>query len=382
MFDRLHRLRRGAVIGASVVAAMAVLTSCGGDNNNGQNSLDPAGPQANQILDLFTPFFWIAVVVGVGVVGGTIFVALRFREKPGQPRSPKQVHGNTVLEISWTIVPALILMVMAVFTIPVIFDLSEKPTGDDVVKITVTGRQWFWEYEYTDDEFFSANEMHIPVGHPVSMQITAPPDGVIRSFWVPELNGKKDAVPGRDGFLKFEADKPGTYLGQCAEYCGLSHADMRLRVIAQTDDDYNAWVASQKQKLDADQTKFVQTVLGDGDPQNNIKGWGCISCHSFEPVSTIETGPNLTHVGDRTTFAAGTYSLNLENLTKWVHNAPSMKPFGDLQEQRRMPNFSSRGMTTDQAKEIAQFLCKTASDPKKAEACLSGTGNDITGTGL
>ena len=99
MFDRLHRLRRGAVIGASVVAAMAVLTSCGGDNNNGQNSLDPAGPQANQILDLFTPFFWIAVVVGVGVVGGTIFVALRFREKPGLPRSPKQVHVNTVLDI-------------------------------------------------------------------------------------------------------------------------------------------------------------------------------------------------------------------------------------------------------------------------------------------
>ena len=136
MFDRLHRLRRGAVIGAAALAAMAVLASCGGGNDNGQNSLDPAGPEAGQILDLFTPFFWIAVVIGVGVVGGTIFVALRFREKPGEDRSPKQVHGNTVLEISWTIIPALILMVMAVFTIPVIFDLSEKPTGDDVVKIT------------------------------------------------------------------------------------------------------------------------------------------------------------------------------------------------------------------------------------------------------
>ena len=117
--------------------------------------------------------------------------------------------------------------------------------------ITVTGRQWFWEYEYTDDEFFTANEMHIPVGRPISMNVTAPADGVIHSFWVPELNGKKDAVPGRNEFLKFEADEPGTYLGQCAEYCGLSHADMRLRVIAQTEDDYDAWVAQQKQPLDA-----------------------------------------------------------------------------------------------------------------------------------
>ena len=125
-----------------------------------------------QILDLFTPFFWIAVVIGLGVVGATIFVALRFREKPGEARSPVQVHGNTVLEISWTIIPALILMVMAVFTIPVIFDLSEKPTGDDVVKITVTGRQWFWQYDYTDDEFVTANEMHIPVGRPISMEVT------------------------------------------------------------------------------------------------------------------------------------------------------------------------------------------------------------------
>src|SRR5262245_22633029 len=188
MFDRKHRLRRGAVMAAAALAAMLVLAACGGDNNNGQNSLDPAGPQSRQILDLFTPFFWIAVVVGLGVVGGTIFAALKFREKPGQPRNPKQVHGNTVLEISWTIIAALILVVMAVVTIPVIFDLNEKPKGNDVIDVTVTGRQWFWEYEYKGEKFFTANEMHIPIGREISMVVTAPDNGVIHSFWVPELN--------------------------------------------------------------------------------------------------------------------------------------------------------------------------------------------------
>jgi cytochrome c oxidase subunit 2 len=372
MFDR-QRLRRGAVQGGATLAAVVLLSACAGDND--QNSLDPSGPEARQILDLFSPFFWIAVVIGAGVIGGTIYVALRFREKPGEPRNPKQIHGNTVLEISWTIVPALILMVMAVATIPVIFDLNEEPTGSDVVDITVTGRQWFWEYEYRDEEIFTANEMHIPVGRPVRMTITAPDNGVIHSFWVPQLNGKRDAVPGRDGFLKFEADEPGTYLGQCAEYCGLAHADMRLRVIAQTDDDWNAWVRGQQEQLDTEGQEFAQTVLGDGDPENDVRGWGCTGCHSFDPAEPGATGPNLSHVGDRTTFAAGIYPTNLPNLTDWVHNAPSLKPMGDLQGQ--MPNFSDQGMTRDEARRIAEFLCNTASDPDNAERCLSGTGRDL-----
>jgi cytochrome c oxidase subunit 2 len=379
MSDRMHRLRRGAVGTAAMLAATAVLVSCGGGNDNGQNSLDPKGPESRKILDLFTPFFWIAVVIGLGVIGATFFVALRFREKPGQPRSPKQVHGNSVLEISWTIIPALILAVMAVFTIPVIFDLNERPASADELQITVSGHQWFWEYEYVGEKFFTATEMHIPVNRPIAMDITAPRDGVIHSFWIPELNGKKDAVPGHDDFLKFEADKPGIYLGQCAEYCGLSHADMRMRVIAQSESDYETWVANQKQALDATQKQFVQTVLGDGDPAQNIKGWGCIACHSFDPISKVEIGPNLTHVGDRTTFAGGIYDLNASNLAKWVHDAPSRKPMGDLEQSRKMPNFSAQGMTMDDAKQIAEFLCNTATTQAKAQQCLSGTGGLSTG---
>jgi cytochrome c oxidase subunit 2 len=369
MFDRNHRLRRGAVSTATVLVATAVLVSCGGGNDNGQNSLDPKGPESRKILDLFTPFFWIAVVVGIVVIAGTIIAALKFREKPGEEGSPKQVHGNTILEISWTIVPALILAVMAVFTIPVIFDLNERPAAADELRITVTGHQWFWEYEYVGEKFFTATEMHIPIDRPVVLSVTAPKDGVIHSFWVPELNGKKDAVPGRDGFLRIQADKPGVYLGQCAEYCGLSHADMRMRVIAQTRGDYDAWVRSQQQPLDAQQKAFVESTL-------NTK-WGCVACHSLDPVSTVRVGPNLTHIGDRTTFAGGIYDTNLDNLTKWVHDAPSRKPFGDYSQH--MPNFSAKGMTTEQARQIAEFLCNTATDRADAQRCLSGTGGRSTG---
>ena len=370
MFDRIHRLRRGAASAATVLAAAAVLAGCS-DNDNGQNSLDPKGPAADQILDLFTPFFWIATVIGIGVIGGTIFVALRFREPPGEERNPKQVHGNTALEISWTIIPALILAIMAVFTIPVIFDLAETPEGDDVVHVTVTGRQWFWEYEYTDDEFLTANELHIPVGRPVSLTITAPDDGVLHSFWVPELNGKKDAVPGREEPLTLEADEPGTYLGQCAEYCGLSHADMRLRVIAMPNEEYEAWVAAQQEALDAPQQAFVDSVI---DEQ-----WQCTSCHALSstPGEGANIGPNLTHVGDRTTFAAGTYDTNAKNLTDWVHNAPSMKPFGDY--INRMPAFVDDGMSVEEAQEIAEFLCSTATDEARAERCRTGTDEFATG---
>src|SRR6478735_11800524 len=201
MLDRMRRLRRGATACVGVAAAVVFAASCGGDNNassnnNGQNTLRPAGPAAHKILNLFTPFFWIAVLIGVGVVGMTIFIAIRFREKPGEERNPVQVHGNTVLEVSWTIIPFFILMVMAVPTVATIFNLAKIPKGKDVVHIEVAGRQWFWQYTYTDSDtgFLTANEMHIPINRPVLLDMTS--NNVIHSFWVPELAGKRDVVPG------------------------------------------------------------------------------------------------------------------------------------------------------------------------------------------
>jgi len=364
MLDRMQRLRRGAITAVGTAAAVVVLASCGSAaSHNRQDALHPEGPAAHKILNLMTPFFWVAVVIGAGVLFMTIFVAVRFRERPGEDRNPVQTHGNVVLEVSWTIIPFLILAVMAVPTVATIFNLAKIPKGPNVIHVDVAARQWFWQYEYTDKGtgFYTANEMHIPVNRPVVLSLTS--NNVDHSFWVPELAGKKDVIPGHPNTLTIEASKVGTYTGQCAEYCGLSHANMRLRVIAESESDYDAWVAQQKTPLsDAKVAQFTNTISSK---------WGCLSCHSvtnLDKTVTATIGPNLTHVGDREAFAGDIYPMTLDNLTKWVYDAPGQKPAGPLKGW--MPNFSKTGMTMTQAQQIARFLlCDTATDPNSHPEC-------------
>jgi cytochrome c oxidase subunit II len=360
----MQRLRRGAVTTVGMVTIVAVLASCGGATgpNNRQNALHPAGSAARKIMNLMTPFFWIAVVIGVAVVGMTVFVAVRFRERPGDDRGPVQTHGNVVLEVSWTIIPFLILAVMAVPTVATIFNLAKVPTGPNVVHIDVAARQWFWQYEYTDKDtkFYTANEMHIPVHQPVLLTLTN--NNVDHSFWVPALAGKKDVIPGHPNTLTIEADHPGVFTGQCAEYCGLSHANMRLRVVAQSKADYDAWVRQQQAPLPADKVTQFDTLA---------KSWACTSCHSVtnrDKTVGATIGPNLTHVGDRQAFAGDIYAMTLDNLTKWVYDAPGRKPAGPLKGW--MPSFKAEGMTIAQAQQIAKYLlCDTATDPSAHPEC-------------
>ncbi|MCU1428087.1 MAG: cytochrome c oxidase, subunit [Actinomycetia bacterium] len=370
MFDRIRRvIRRGPVaVGATTLAVL--LAGCAKQApDKQQNALRPDGPAAHKILQLTTPFFWLAVVIGIGVVGATIVLAIKFRERPGEERNPKQIHGHSALEISWTIIPALILAVMGVFTVSTIFDLSKEPKGANVVHINVTGKQWWWEYDYTDAsgtklQFTTANEMHIPVNTPVFLRITAA--DVIHSFWVPNLAGKKDAVPGRTDYLTIQGSKIGEFAGTCAEYCGLSHANMHLKVFVQTRADYDAWVATQK----TTPPKLASYVKDQTGP---VAGYACTSCHAFAGSgagSAATRGPNLSHLGDRTTFAGGTYDLTLDNLTKWIYDAPSRKPMEQGPDPKNprvgMPNFSKLGMTESQARDIAtSLLCDTASNPSK-----------------
>ena len=201
------------------------------------------------IDNLFSPIPIIAIVIGIVIIIATIFIALKYRYREGVNDNPKQIHGNTPLEIGWTIVPALLLAVIVVPTVSTIFDLADSPTAD-VLQVTVIGKQWWWQFEYTDAKVVTADELVIPTGRKVHLKLKACEDNVgnvIHSFWVPELSGTRDVVPGRTNELTLEADNPGTYLGQCKEYCGLSHADMRFRVIAMTPSDCQEWVSGQQQ---------------------------------------------------------------------------------------------------------------------------------------
>jgi cytochrome c oxidase subunit 2 len=362
----------------ATLALLVAACSTESGPENGQNGLRPKGEYAKEIDNLFTPILWIAVAIGVFVIGAVIFVAIRYRAKPGSDDRPKQIHGSTPLEIGWTLVPAIILAVIAVPTVSTIFSLDEAPK--DAIEVTVVGKQWWWEFEYPKDDggkqVVTANELHIPTGRDVLLKLKAcdsslgvTPSGndqcnVIHSFWVPELNGKRDVVPGRVNETKIRTDREGTYLGQCAEYCGLSHANMRFRVIAESPDDYEAWIAGQREG--------PAVPIADDPAAEELftKTFQCTNCHTTDDSSLSVYGPNLTHLASRTTFASGYYELTRDNLIEWILNAPGMIPMQS--EDCRlpppatcvgMPSFTKNTppgdypvMTRQQAETLADYL--------------------------
>jgi len=323
----IRTARRGAksplILGLALTSALAV-AGCS-SNDNGQNSLKPAGRNAQLIDDLFIPVLIVASVIGVLVVAATVVFAIKFRHREGKDDNPKQIHGSTPLEIGWTIVPALILAVVAVPTIATIFKIAEEPKGE-VLEATVAGKQWWWEAEYKkqdkvsgtniDQSIVTANEIHMIAGVPLKIDLKS--DNVIHSFWIPELGGKQDVIPGRKQHITFYADKPGTFLGVCTEYCGLSHANMKMRVIVQTKEDFNAWMAGQQQGPAQPWTGEVEELTG--------ATFACTNCHLFNDSSKAASAPNLTHLASRSTFAGGVFELNRKNLVDWILNAPGMVP--------------------------------------------------------
>jgi len=377
--------RRKLLLAAVGLAILAfVVVGCGPDN--GQNSLRPKGTEAEKIDNLFWPVLVVAFIVGIFIFAAVLYCAIRYRRRAGNER-PRQVHGNTALEIGWTLIPAVILAVIAVPTVSLIFQLNEDPPPN-ALDVTVVAKQWWWQFDYPaskgSTKVVTANELHVPTGREISIDLSACdaslPGGcnVIHSFWVPELNGKRDVVPGHNNHTFFTIDKPGTYLGQCAEYCGLSHANMRFRVIAQSPSDFEDWLAGQQDgpAVTPDQAGFPTQ---DGtDPDKNDAGtlfsktFACTNCHTTEDSSISTYGPNLTHLASRTVFASGSFQLNRSNLVDWIMNAPGLIPM-QSQECRLglgapgvtcvgMPSFTENTppgypvMTRQQAETLADYL--------------------------
>ena len=334
---RLTRVRTRR-LGGLVVGLALLATACASDAP--QDSLDPAGPEARQIDNLFGPVMVAAFVVFVVVQALVVYAVLRFRRRPealeGPEEVPAQVHGNTRLEIGWTILPALILAVVAIFTVPVIFDLTEEP--DDALTVDVVGQKYWWAYRYPEQEgvdgpeFTTANELHIPAGQPVLLRLTS--EDVIHSFWAPRLNGKRDVVPGREQTWKLEADEPGVYSGQCAEFCGTSHANMRLKVVAHDEQGWQDWLADQQRPADEPGSGLAATGF-------ELFGQRCATCHqvdgSWEQVAEESPpAPNLTHLFSRDCFAGCIFDLNRNELEAWLRDpqrkAGSLMVIGQLTE--------------------------------------------------
>ncbi len=321
-----------------LLAGVVALAAAGCASDAPQDTLDPAGPAARSIDNLFGPVFLVAVVVFVLVQGLIIYMVVRFRRRDDDDTSfPPQLHGNTRLEVGWTILPALVLAVVAVFTVPVIFELNEEP--DNALQVSVKGQKYWWGYSYPDQEMVpgggivTANELHIPAGKPVFLTLES--EDVIHSFWAPRLNGKRDVVPGRIHTWTVEADDPGVYSGQCAEFCGTSHANMRLKVVAHDKDDWQQWVSGQQE----DPVVPTEGLAAEG---YEVFGQLCATCHVVggqydEVAETSPSAPNLTHLYSRDCFAGCIYDLNDRNeLEAWLRNpqrkAGSLMVIGELTE--------------------------------------------------
>ncbi len=229
-----------------LTAALLLLAGC--STNDPQNTFSPAGEVADKQRDLFNLVLWPAVAILVIVEGLLVVAVLRFRRRGDEP-PPKQVHGNTRLELAWTIAPAALLLVLAVPTVASVFDLGRAPKAD-AFQVTAAGQRWSWKFdypEYKDTEgkpLFTFGEMHIPAGQEIAVSLQAV--DVIHSFWVPRLAGKLDAIPGRTNRMWLNAT-PGVYSGQCAEFCGLEHYKMRFCVVAHKDlAEFEAWAKTAK----------------------------------------------------------------------------------------------------------------------------------------
>ena len=324
-FPRASGLGRKLIPLSLVAALTALLSGCA---NLPYSTVMPKTEAARMIQDLYVLIFWLAVIVFVLVQGGLLYVLWRFRARPGH-ELPEQTHGNTTLEIGWTIAPAVILVIMAVPTIRTIFALESapppSPDGNPPLVVEVVGKQWWWEFRYPEvrlpngQPLTTANEMVIPTGRTVYLSITS--DNVIHSFWVHQLMGKIDAMPNHDNRLWFTAEDPGQYFGQCAEYCGVQHAQMRMNVIAMTPADYQAWVARSSQPAEP-----VTDIAREGAEAFVTNG--CAGCHTIEgnPTAIGKIGPDLSHFGSRTTLAAGIMQNTPENLQHWLEDPQAIKP--------------------------------------------------------
>jgi len=327
--------RRWAPVCIAVLAILA-LGACGGSYP--QSSLTPNSDVAWKIQHLFSRIFWLAAVVFVVVEGALLFAVIRFRERPGRPR-PRPVHGNTVLEIGWTLAPAIVLVLIAVPTIRTIWEVDRPPPGD-VLRVDVIGHQWWWEFRYPELGVVTANEIHVPVGRTVDLHLTS--GDVVHSFWMPRVAGKRDVVPGHENRLWFTVDSAGTYSGQCAEFCGLSHALMGMRMIAQEPGEFGAWVERMRLPSTTPDGKLA------AEGRELFLRSACIGCHTVRgtPAAGV-LGPDLTHVGARGTIGAGLFENTPAERARWLRDPPAVKP------GVKMPNLN---LDEDQIARLSAYL--------------------------
>ena len=285
----------------------------------------PAGTPAHSIFGLSMLVLSVTGAIFLTVGGLLLYVLVRYRHRAGDVNAhqePPQIYGSTQIELSWTVIPILIVVMLFLATARIIFATQNAPKPAAALDVTVIGHQFWWEYRYPKLGIVTANELHIPVSdpsHPTPTYLTMTSADTDHSFWVPRLAGKMDLIPNRVNTMWIDPETPGLYLGQCAQYCGTQHAMMLLRVYADTPAQFAAWVAHQQQPAVEDPS----VAEGRAVFQHNA----CISCHTVAgTVATGTFGPDLTHLASRDTIASGSVPHTPANLRAFVDNPAQFKP--------------------------------------------------------
>jgi cytochrome c oxidase subunit 2 len=298
--------------------------------------VNPKGSEAHRIAGVWWLMFGLAAGVYVIVAGFILYASTRGRRRDTEV---SKLNDNVFIWIGGVIAPVLILAVLAVVTVRTT-EALRKPAAHEL-RINVTGRDWFWEVDYPDQNIETATDIYIPRGQPVAIRIRS--DDVIHSFWVPELAGKLDAIPGQTNTLRFTATDPGTYIGRCAEYCGIQHAHMAFKVHVLTPGDYGRWLARRERVASGPESD--RTTAG----QVAFLREACAGCHTIEGTSaTGAIGPNLSDVGARSSLGAGAIPNTRPDLERWIRDAPSIKP------GIKMPPFTS--LSDRDIADIAAYL--------------------------
>src|SRR6202790_1483576 len=294
-----------------------------GSSSHGTNIFAPASTPARSIADLSVFVLVITGIIFVVVFGLLVYSVVKFRARAVDAgREPAQVYGSTQIELAWTIIPILIVVVLFLATARVIHAIQDAPEPPGAVQVTAIGHQYWWEFRYPKLGIVTANELHIPVSdpsHPTPTFLQLLSGDTDHSFWVPELGGKTDLIPNHPNRMWMDPQRTGVFLGQCAQYCGTQHAKMLLRVSVDGPEDFAAWVRAQ-QSLAVEDTN---AIAGRRAFERNA----CMNCHAVggRPANG-RFGPDLTHLMSRAKIAAGAAENTHQNLRLWIQNPGAIKP--------------------------------------------------------
>ena len=290
------------------------------------NIFAPASTPADSINELYLFVLAVTGAIFLVVFGMLMYAAVKYRSRPGDDREPPQIYGSDQLELAWTVIPVLIVMVLFLSSARVIHAIQDARRPPGAIEVTAVGHQFWWEYRYPQYGFVTANELHVPVSdaaQPTPTFITLLSADTDHSFWVPRLAGKTDLIPNHPNGVWIDPHETGLYLGQCAQYCGTQHAKMLLRVYVESRADFDRWVQAQKQTIPSNATMSPEASEG----RKVFETTACINCHAVAgTVADGRFGPDLSHLMSRETLASGVTGNTRENLRQWIQNPDAIKP--------------------------------------------------------